>query len=294
MKLIGVILTLTVTMYANDPRMEQSFWEIYTEALRGNPKAQFNTGVIFERGIGTEKDEAKALEWYTKSAESGNVDAQYNLGLMYLSGRGTAKNVEAGKKWLDAAAKQGDKEAEALLRKVADKDQSEAKHEETIETQQQIIPVTLILQNTALICNKPSKQSECRSYHEGLAVTSKIKSGPYFKISGMASTKGWQLYQDEGWIHESDVSEREQAKKTERRELVYNEITPVTLAVNRKTQVCEMPDEKGPCTLYQPGSVVTSTMMSGEYYKISGIATKKGWQPIGLPRWIHRSDVEKR
>jgi len=295
MKLIYILLLIATALEASDRRTEQSFWEIYTEALRGDPKAQFNTGVIFERGLGTEKNETKAIEWYEKSAEQGNLDAQYNIALMYLSGRGTEINEVLGEKWLREAVKQGDKEANILLEKLKSQKKNRALLEDK-ETTVPIEPITLILQNTALICEKASKTSECRSYPKGLAVTSKMKKGEFFKISGMGSTKGWQPYTEEGWIHQDDVTkrnmnnERISSMKTKEEE----KIVPVTLIVNKRAKVCQSIDGEVDCTFYQAGSVVTSKVMSDKYYKISGIGTKQGWQPLELPRWIHMDDVEKR
>lgn len=295
MKLFLTLIFFVISVHANDRRAEQSFWEIYTEALRGSAKAQFNTGVIFERGLGAEKNEAKALEWYEKSAEQGYLDAQYNLALMYLSGRGTEVNEVLGEKWLREAIKQGDKEAIKLLEKLKSQKSARALQENG-DNSIPIEPVTLILQNTALICEKASKQSECRSYPKGLAVTSRMKKGDFFKISGMGSTKGWQPYTDEGWVHQDDVKKRDGQTKpiSSIQSSGEKEITPVTLIVTKRAKVCQSIDLEEQCSYYQAGSVVTSKMMSNEFYKISGIGTKQGWQPLELPRWIHMDDVEKR
>jgi TPR repeat protein len=64
------------------------FWNTYTAALRGEKEAQFQTGVMFERGIGTDVNQSQAAKWYEKAAIQGHIDAQYNMGLMYASGRG--------------------------------------------------------------------------------------------------------------------------------------------------------------------------------------------------------------
>ena len=49
-------------------------------ALQGKAEAQNNLGNCFLKGIDTEKDEPKAVEWYQKAANQGLAKAQYNLG----------------------------------------------------------------------------------------------------------------------------------------------------------------------------------------------------------------------
>jgi len=44
----------------------------------------YTLGVCYENGIGMEKDEVKAIEWYCKAAAKGNDDALKCLGYYYL------------------------------------------------------------------------------------------------------------------------------------------------------------------------------------------------------------------
>jgi len=52
-------------------------------AERGDASAQFCLGHMYETGLGVEKDDVKAVEWYRKAAEQGHAKAQDKL-LMYL------------------------------------------------------------------------------------------------------------------------------------------------------------------------------------------------------------------
>ena len=45
--------------------------------------AQFNLGICYQNGIGVEKDEIKAFEFFKKSAEKKCVNAQCQLGECY-------------------------------------------------------------------------------------------------------------------------------------------------------------------------------------------------------------------
>jgi len=48
--------------------------------------------VCYDNGIGVEKDEQKAVEWYQKAAEQGHAKAQNSLGWCYANGTGIDKN----------------------------------------------------------------------------------------------------------------------------------------------------------------------------------------------------------
>ena len=54
------------------------YW--YTKAAKqGDAYAQTNLGVCYEEGMGVEIDQKKAVEWFTKAAEQGNADAEIYL-----------------------------------------------------------------------------------------------------------------------------------------------------------------------------------------------------------------------
>lgn len=57
-------------------------------AEEGNHIAQYNLGVMYERGLGAPQDYGQASAWYRKAAEQGNPDAQNNLGALYEKGSG--------------------------------------------------------------------------------------------------------------------------------------------------------------------------------------------------------------
>ena len=65
----------------------------------GHSQAQFNLAIMFEQGIGTEKNLQKAFFWYSKAANQGDIEAQANLAAMYESGKGVEKNLNEARKW---------------------------------------------------------------------------------------------------------------------------------------------------------------------------------------------------
>ena len=52
-------------------------------AAQGNAKAQYNLGVMYERGQGVPQDYKEAVRLYGLAATQEHESAQYNLGVMY-------------------------------------------------------------------------------------------------------------------------------------------------------------------------------------------------------------------
>lgn len=77
--------------------------------------AEYNLGVLYEKGWGVAKDEAQAIAWYRTAAEQGLAQAQFNLGNMLRSGRGIPRNDIEALTWLRRAAEQGNTRAQYLL-----------------------------------------------------------------------------------------------------------------------------------------------------------------------------------
>jgi TPR repeat protein len=79
----------------------------YTESIKyfkkagenGNADAMNNLGVMYESGMGVEKDPKEEFKWYKKAAENGSADAMNNLGVMYLNGEGVEKDLSEALKW---------------------------------------------------------------------------------------------------------------------------------------------------------------------------------------------------
>lgn len=87
-------------------RSEEAF-KIYQQlADQGHAKAQFNLGVMYDRGQYVAQDYAKAVFWYQKAAAQGNANAQYNLALKYQTGQGIAKDETQAAYWYRKAAEE--------------------------------------------------------------------------------------------------------------------------------------------------------------------------------------------
>ena len=90
----------------NEAYEEAVIW--YRKAAeQGDPRAQNNLGICYERGNGVAADLKAAVRWYRQSAEQGNAIAQGNLGLCYELGKGMTKDWAAAVIWYEKAAEQG-------------------------------------------------------------------------------------------------------------------------------------------------------------------------------------------
>jgi len=85
----------------------------YALAKEGDPKAQFNVGLIYAEGKGVNRDTYQAKEWYTKAAKQGNTAAQYNLAKLIsaTAKEGMPQTLEQVRYWYEKAVEGGRKEA---------------------------------------------------------------------------------------------------------------------------------------------------------------------------------------
>lgn len=80
---------------------------LLSKAEAGDIDAQYSLGLIYENGLGIEKNMDKAIECYRIAAENGNANAQYHLGLCYENGNGIDKDIDLALDWYQKASAQG-------------------------------------------------------------------------------------------------------------------------------------------------------------------------------------------
>jgi uncharacterized protein len=73
-------------------------------AAQGDAGAQYNLGVMYDKGQGVPQDYAEALMWYRLAAAQGDAEAQYRLGLVYSLGNGVPQDYVQAHKWFTLAA----------------------------------------------------------------------------------------------------------------------------------------------------------------------------------------------
>ncbi|MGP5274185.1 tetratricopeptide repeat protein [Psychrobacter faecalis] len=94
---------------------ELSVDKLESLANQGDPIAQVNLGVMYNRGDRVVKDNVKAVELFQKAAEQGNSYAQYNLGVSYDTGRGIRQDYTKAVEWFQKSAEQGNSGGEYYL-----------------------------------------------------------------------------------------------------------------------------------------------------------------------------------
>jgi len=85
-----------------------AYTEFLAAANEGHLDSQFNVAMMYERGIGVEKNLAEAIVWYRKAALKDHSPSQFNLGVIYENGQGTAVDFAEANAWYRRAAQQGD------------------------------------------------------------------------------------------------------------------------------------------------------------------------------------------
>ena len=90
-------------------------------AEQGSSVAQFNLGVMYDKGQGVPRAYETAVKWYTLSAEQGHAAAQFNLGNMYDEGQGVIQDYQTAVKWYTLAAEHGNSLAQTNLGVMYDK-----------------------------------------------------------------------------------------------------------------------------------------------------------------------------
>ncbi len=115
-------------MYEIDESCEQDSeiaQKYYRQALLGflkiessgqaDDRLHYKLGLMYKKGLGTEIDISKAVDFFEKSADK-NMWASYQLGRFYLFGiQGVEKNKGKAVKWLNLSAEQGNEYSQNLL-----------------------------------------------------------------------------------------------------------------------------------------------------------------------------------
>ena len=117
LKYLTIILIMVVILFRIFPIAYDNDLDAFrAKADQGNVMAQFNLGLMYEKGLVVPQDHNKAIKWYLKAADQGHVGAQYKLGCMYCECEGPScecegpsviKDYNEAIKWYRKAADQG-------------------------------------------------------------------------------------------------------------------------------------------------------------------------------------------
>jgi TPR repeat protein len=113
--LVLSILALGLASCANNETREQKFANMERLAEKGDARAQYNLGLMYEQGYGVTPDIKKAATWFEKAAEKGEANAQYRLGSLNYHGQGMPQDLQQAAEWYKKAAEHGSIPAQAAL-----------------------------------------------------------------------------------------------------------------------------------------------------------------------------------
>ncbi len=103
-------------------RFEEAMEELMPAAISGNAEAEELIGVMYALGLGVERDDQRAFEWYLRAAMKGHAGAQSGVGWYYEVGRGMpAPDLVRAYMWYVLSAIGGDPDAAISQEEVVKK-----------------------------------------------------------------------------------------------------------------------------------------------------------------------------
>lgn len=102
-------------------RFEDAMAEFLPAARSGNADAEELIGVMYAMGLGVERDDERAFEWYLRASMKGHPGAQSGIGWYFEVGRGTAVDLVRAYLWYGLSAIGGDPDAAISIEEVARK-----------------------------------------------------------------------------------------------------------------------------------------------------------------------------
>lgn len=117
---IPVILNIIGLESVKSRNYEEAFTCFVAAARQGYCKAQFNTGVCYEKGRGVSKDRQKALYYYWQAALGGHRQAQYRYAKLLLTSGGhqSLEELNTAISLLEQSAAAGLSKAQVCLASV--------------------------------------------------------------------------------------------------------------------------------------------------------------------------------
>jgi TPR repeat protein len=101
------IAQLRMSVYLRTSNPRESFAYIGASAICGNVDAEFELGLSYAYGEGTDKDPVKSFKWTMKAAEKGHFIAEYEVGRSYFHGKGKYNDIVKAFKWMTKSAQKG-------------------------------------------------------------------------------------------------------------------------------------------------------------------------------------------
>ena len=120
-KYIFIILFISSIVFAEienardlmeEGKFKEAMEELLPAARSGNADAEELIGIMYAMGLGVERDDVRAFEWYLRSSMKGHPGAQSGVGWYYEIGRGLpAPDLVRAYTWYGLSAIGGDPDA---------------------------------------------------------------------------------------------------------------------------------------------------------------------------------------
>ncbi len=90
----------------------------FAQAAKEEPEAEFQMGLLHERGQGIPKNPVLAFEHYRRAASRGDADGMHSLGRLYEAGQGVEADRQKALEWYRKAGNKGHEAAPADLKRL--------------------------------------------------------------------------------------------------------------------------------------------------------------------------------
>lgn len=103
-------------------KFQEAMDELKPAARSGNAEAEELIGVMYAMGLGVERDDVRAFDWYLRASLKGHPGAQSGIGWYYETGRGMpAPDLVRAYAWYVLSAIGGDPDAAISQEEVVKK-----------------------------------------------------------------------------------------------------------------------------------------------------------------------------
>lgn len=98
--------------------LEQRYKAQLILAKQGNKEAQYDVGIMYEKGRGVDRNPRKAVHWLGEAARQGHATAMAELGIIYFEGNGVSPDYAKAFSLLSSASTQHIPSAEFYLGRI--------------------------------------------------------------------------------------------------------------------------------------------------------------------------------
>ena len=126
-----VTLFASSVFAAGDYIWEARFKKELPKAEKGDVKAQYEVGEMYEKGKGAVRDAQKAFDWYLKAAKQKDYKAAFKVGLFYYEGTAVKRDYDKAFDWFSRSAEKNYVRAQYYLGELYENGHGAPKDDDT-------------------------------------------------------------------------------------------------------------------------------------------------------------------